>query len=411
MTIFHEMLTQSSTLPFISTWRTTAANETITLPLSGGASSSYNALVDWGDGTTSFITSSTDTDRIHTYTTPGDYQVKIYGDLKGWAFNNAGDRLKLRSIDQWGILRFIPTQVGHFYGCSNMDITATDTPVLSASCNNMFRLCTSLVGPASMANWDTSSVTDMTAMFRMADTGFVPAGVFNGPIGTWNMSSVTSIAFMFNRSTFNQPIGSWNTSSVKNMTSVFGFNTSFNQPIGSWNTAAVTTMNGTFVGASAFNQPIGSWNTSSVTDMANMFGSSATSFNQDIGSWNVSSVTNMVSMFNGATSFNKNIGAWNTAAVTQCNNMFQNASSFNCGQPAGTVHTLMQRTATGGWRIQGITSIGLGSMFSGASSFAGDISSWCADAAPTLPVTFATGAHPNFTVARQPTWGACPIPD
>ena len=63
---------------------------------------------------------------------------------------------------------------------------------------------------------------------------------------------------------------------------------SFYSYIGSWNVSSVTTMASMFRGASAFNQDIGSWNVSSVTDMSDMF-RSASSFDQDLSGWCVQS--------------------------------------------------------------------------------------------------------------------------
>ena len=99
-------------------------------------------------------------------------------------------------------------------------------------------------------------------------------------------------------SSFNQFIGNWNVSSVTVMSSMFRSASAFNQPIGDWNVSSVTDMSYMFM-ASAFNQPIGDWNVSSVTDMSYMFMASA--FNQSIGNWDVSSVTDMSNMFNGVT--------------------------------------------------------------------------------------------------------------
>jgi len=64
---------------------------------------------------------------------------------------------------------------------------------------------------------------------------------------------------------------------------MFHSNTTFNDPdIGSWDVSTVTTMYAMCVRA-AFNQDIGDWNTSSVTNMYMMFAESA--FNQDISNW------------------------------------------------------------------------------------------------------------------------------
>ena len=67
-------------------------------------------------------------------------------------------------------------------------------------------------------------------------------------------------------------------------------NHSFNKDIGSWDVSNVKTMYFMFGKAESFNQDIGSWDVSNVTNMFFMF-SNAESFNQDIGSWDVSNVT------------------------------------------------------------------------------------------------------------------------
>jgi surface protein len=186
--------------------------------------------------------------------------------------NNPYGNELLVDILSWGDVAWTSMQYA-FYGCSNLDITATDIPNLA-------------------------SVQSMNGMFHSSN--------INGPTN----------------------IGDWNTEAVTNMSLTFFNSQNFNQDIGNWNTSNVTTMNNMFCQANSFNQNIGNWNTSNVTDMTGMFGP-ATSFNQDIGNWNTGNVTNMSYMFWGATSFNQNIGNWNTSNVTSLKYMFQNATSFN----------------------------------------------------------------------------------
>jgi surface protein len=45
----------------------------------------------------------------------------------------------------------------------------------------------------------------------------------------------------------------------------------FNEPIGSWDVSNVIDVSYMFDGAKSFNQNIGSWDVSSVTDMGSMF--------------------------------------------------------------------------------------------------------------------------------------------
>ena len=266
----------------------TSASDQFTIPTTG---SGYNYDVDWGDGTTSTgVTGST----THTFPSAGNYVVKISGAFPRIFFNNGGDKLKLLEVQNWGNIAWT-SMANAFFGCSNMDVTATDVPDLSSvtSMFVMFYNATSLVGNSSFNNWDVSSVTNMAQMFQGASS-------FNQNIGSWNVSSVTSMFYMFQGAT------------------------SFNQNLGGWNVSSVTTMSNMFQGATSFNQDISSWNVSSVTNMGSMF-QGATSFNQDISSWNVSSVTNMFAMFLGASSFNQDISSWDVSSVTTMSNMFNNS--------------------------------------------------------------------------------------
>ncbi|MCA6423366.1 MAG: BspA family leucine-rich repeat surface protein, partial [Flavobacterium sp.] len=183
--------------------------------------------------------------------------------------SNGVDRSRLLDVEQWGSTVWTSMQSA-FFGCNNLNITATDIPVLS-SCTNMssmFQGCSSLNGPANINSWNTSAVTIMTSMFNGALS-------FNQSIGSWNTASVITMQNMFVwASSFNQNIGSWNTGSVTNMSSMFSSASSFNQNIGSWNTGAVTIMSSMFINATAFNQNLGSWNLNANVDLSGMLNNS-----------------------------------------------------------------------------------------------------------------------------------------
>jgi surface protein len=246
-----------------------------------------------------------------TWASPGTYDIEIFGAFPRIFFNNAGDRLKLLKVKQWGGIRW-SSFAGSFFGCANLDVTATDTPSLSlvTSLSDCFRSCTLLINSNnSIGSWNTSAVTTMASMF-------VSATSFNQNIGSWNVSNVTIFTTMFFGATsFNNggsnDINNWQikTNATVNMQQMFRSASSFNQPIGSWNVSAVTTMFAMFQNATIFNQDITSWNISNVTSLNAMF-NGANAFNQDISSWNVSSATTLASMFAATTSFNQNLGSW-----------------------------------------------------------------------------------------------------
>ena len=268
----------------------------------------------------------------------------------------------LIDVASWGQVPWASMEDA-FNSCINLQITATDIPILTNVTNmsSMFAACTILNGPSNINSWNTSSVTTMYNMFS-------GASAFNQNIGSWNTSAVTDMAQIFNEApAFNQNIGSWNTGAVTNMSFMFSGASTFNQNIGSWNTASVTNMSGMFMSATSFNQNIGSWNIGAVTDMSLMF-SSATTFNQNIGAWNTGAVTNMSDLFYSTSAFNQNIGSWNTSSVTNMSGMFRMATAFNQN--------------INSWNTASVTT--LANMFRGATAFNQNISSWNTGAVTTM---------------------------
>ena len=183
-----------------------STNTQFKLPLV--SSGVINFIVDWGDGTQDTITTFNQAETLHTYSSIGTYNIKIVGTLRGWAFSNSGDRLKMLNISKWSGLT-ISTDNG-FRGCSNMTCSATDTPIITTTdMQSYFRSCTNFNG--AIGNWNVSGVSIFANMFLFATN-------FNQPLN-WNMSSATNISAMFSTApAFNQNIGNWNVSNVANFT-------------------------------------------------------------------------------------------------------------------------------------------------------------------------------------------------
>ncbi len=399
--------------PFITTWKTdnagTSNSTSITIPTFGVG---YNYEVDWNnDGT--YDQSGITGNVTHDFGVAGTYTIRIRGAFPTIFFSNGGDRLKLLDIAQWGD-QVWTTMLNAFYGCANLQISATDLANMGSVTNmsGMFRGCAILNGPTNIGSWNTANVINMSNMFAQATAFNQPIGswntanvtsmsqmfsqatAFNQPIGTWNTIKVTDMqAMFFSASTFNQDIGSWNTGNVTNMTLMFGSAFAFNQPIGNWNTIKVTTMQTMFSQASAFNQPIGNWNTSSVTNMLQMF-ISASAFNQPIGTWNTTNVTNMGRVFSNAPAFNQPLSTWNTANVTDMNLMFSQATAFN--QPIGN------------WSVANVSD--MTGMFNAASAFNQPLGNWTLKAGvPLTNFLFSSGLNCDNYSATLIGWGANPL--
>mgnify|MGYP006100530321 CR=1 FL=1 len=201
---------------FIATFRTTSANETITLPyVSNGT---YSGTIDFGDGT---VVANTYANRTHTYTVDGFYTVTILGDCVGWNFGLVADSVsKIYDIVNWGIgFQLISSNNGYFKDCVNLDITATD--VLDTSnvtlMGGMFFGCNSLIFNDSINSWDVSNVTRL-------DGAFLACYEFNQPLNNWDTSSVIGFASMFYlEREFNQDVSSWDFSSISRSNGLFNF--------------------------------------------------------------------------------------------------------------------------------------------------------------------------------------------
>jgi len=260
-----------TSLPFVSSWDTTqtsigsSGSNQVALPLKNNGN--YNFFVDWGDGNTDQITSWNQPEVVHTYSSSGIYTITIdNGFCEGFAFENTGDKEKIRSITSFGDVVFGDYN-GVFWGCVNLDLTAlTDTPILS-------------------------SMTSLDSFFRSANSiSSIPF------IQNWQVSNIIDFGGMFSNTFFNGDLSSWNVGNGQNFSDMFNGATSFNSNIGSWNVSNALNMNSMLSGATAFNQDIGSWDISNVIDFANfMLGKtdlnySSANLNSIYNNWSLLSV-------------------------------------------------------------------------------------------------------------------------
>src|SRR5690606_16506261 len=89
--------------------------------------------------------------------------------FRGIVINNGADKDRLIDVKQWGTTAWSTLAAG-FYGCSNLQISATDVPNLLGvtDLSAMFKECKALNSPTNIGSWNTQEVTTMEEMFKGA---------------------------------------------------------------------------------------------------------------------------------------------------------------------------------------------------------------------------------------------------
>ena len=246
---------------FITTWRTTSSNETITIPTSGGG---YNYDISTSDGQT--FTSITGSQAI-TFATAGNYDVSISGDFPAFFISNGIDKDKLIDIKQWGNIVWSSFKSA-FFGCSNLVGSFTDAPNLANVTNfeSAFRDCSSF--SANLSTWDVSNITTISNTFKNCSS-------FSANLSTWDVSNVTSFNstfIIFGATAPSTPVSgldSWDMSSATNINGMLRNQVNYNEDLSSWNVSNVTNMSNTFFGSTSFDQNLSSWDIANVTNLAN----------------------------------------------------------------------------------------------------------------------------------------------
>jgi surface protein len=287
----------------IDTTKAGSASNTFIMPAQS-STISYNAIIEWGDGTSSSITSHTDTDLTHVYSNGGIYQIKISGDFPWIRFNSSGDRLKVISIDQWGTIQWRNMERS-FFGCSNLVINANDVPNFSlvTSFGAAFQSCTSLTN-ISFANTNLASCTTFggtsTGAFRGC-TSLVSVSFNNAVFRTSSAVNMQEM-FVLCSSLLSVDLSNINLSGVTNMAQMFmscsGL-TTFNITNTLFNTIGVNTST-MFSGCINLSNIIGleNWD-AKFTNLGNMFSNCDSLTIVNLSNWDTSLVVTIVNLFNG----------------------------------------------------------------------------------------------------------------
>jgi hypothetical protein len=194
--------------PFVFKIATSSANTQFTVPLVDYAGLTPALTINWGDGTSSpSITSSTSSDRIHTYASAGPYTITISGFMPGFSVNNnASIRTLITEIVQWGI---VGLRTINFYGCNNLTSIPGSTSLsgvggytgLSEVLSFVyFMRSTGITSiPADLFDYSPNATT-FTDTFSSTPITTVPAGLFDAVTNAntfsscfFNCTSLTSV--------------------------------------------------------------------------------------------------------------------------------------------------------------------------------------------------------------------------
>jgi hypothetical protein len=269
------ILRQKAFIFQIDTRNTSAGSSTDTqfkCPLVVGGT--YNCRAYWGDGTYSDITAYDQAEVTHTYAVAGIYTVRITGTLVGWAFDNAGDKLKIVYVSNPGKLE-TGSNAGAFYGCENMLWRTLRFPNIG-NMANCLRNCYEL----------------------------------NQNIHLSNSSENTQYGF-YGCSKQNSPIN-LDLPEATDLTNLLSHLDIFNSVI-TISAPKATLLIGAFGVCPLFNQPLDNCYFPMAVDMS-YFLFNSTSFDQDLSSLLITHVTNMDYFLYGATlsvaNFSATIIAW-----------------------------------------------------------------------------------------------------
>jgi hypothetical protein len=202
MGIFRRLVESESTqsYPFVFKITTTNPSTTFTVPLVDYGALTPQLVISWGDGSSSpLITSSSSTDRIHTYSTAGTYTITISGFMPGFTVsNNSAIRNLITELVQWGT---VGLRAINFYGCLNLTAIPGSASLSGVGgytgLNDVVSFASFLRGtgvstiPSDIFDYSPNATTFTDTFSSMLSLTSVPTGLFD------NVTNATTFASCF----------------------------------------------------------------------------------------------------------------------------------------------------------------------------------------------------------------------
>ncbi len=317
-----------------------SSGDTFTLPINTVDDADQyvqSFTADWGDDSTTDITSYDDTGATHTYAAPGTYTITMTGKSELFAVQNVGDKAKIVKLNTFfGDIGFKKL---NFYGCTNLtgNIPTSFKNLRNlVDCYGLFRDCSSLTGeiPEDMF-WNSPNILNFAHCFRDTNSIIceIPEKLF------WNNPKVTDFFGVFTG--FNNPnkfYGGipeklfWNNPKVLNFGTAFQYNPNLTGSIPEklfWYNPEVTNFYYLFWGCSGISGQIPEklfWYNPEVTNFGSVF--NQTEISGQIPEklfWNNPKVTNFERIFYRCISLTSEIPEklfWNNPEVSNFSFVF-----------------------------------------------------------------------------------------
>ncbi|CAB9498251.1 unknown protein [Seminavis robusta] len=190
-------------------------------------------------------------------------------------------------------------------------------------------------GPPTCAPFDSFTTREelQDAITQVSDRGNVDDSTlpvfckYGHPMGTWNVSRVTSFHSIFlGYRGFSYNLNGWDTKQVTNLDTTFG-DGSFNGAVDQWDTSNVIEMGRMFQGNGLFSGDLSRWATGKVTGMKSMMQGNRKTM-EDLVAWDVSKVHDFWGTF-ASSGITANIGGWDVGNGKVFKETFDHARGFN----------------------------------------------------------------------------------
>lgn len=178
-------------MAFITEWNMPAG--IFYLPTRSGYT--YNADIDYGDGTIVHISSYNDAGTTHNYAVAGTYQISITGTFGAWYINGAGSiKDKITKVIDWGNVSFDSWGLyGGFKGCGNL-ILLPSSPITGATLVSNFTDTFKNTGISVIPSgfFNNTAANNLTGCFSNTKIVEIPNGLFDAKPGITNFQSTFS---------------------------------------------------------------------------------------------------------------------------------------------------------------------------------------------------------------------------